>query len=66
MSPISSAFPGDIYGQQDTFTGNTQNNNVASRVFSLDVLRGLALPGILLVSIWEFGGFSLNKQTSEA
>ena len=35
----------------------------ASRIFSLDVIRGIALLGILLISIWEFGGFSTNKQT---
>jgi uncharacterized protein len=35
----------------------------SSRVFSLDVLRGIALLGILVISIWEFGGFSVNKQT---
>jgi len=34
-----------------------------SRVFSVDVLRGVALLGILLISIWEFGGFSINEQT---
>ena len=35
----------------------------ASRIFSLDVIRGIALLGILLISIWEFGGFSTNQQT---
>ncbi len=34
-----------------------------SRILSLDVLRGIALLGILLISIWEFGGFSINEQT---
>lgn len=34
-----------------------------SRIFSLDVIRGIALLGILLISIWEFGGFSINQQT---
>src|SRR5678816_3376683 len=33
------------------------------RFFSIDVLRGIALLGILLISIWEFGGFSTNQQT---
>jgi len=32
------------------------------RIFSLDVLRGLALLGILVISIWEFGGFTNNQQ----
>jgi uncharacterized protein len=34
----------------------------SSRLFSLDVLRGIALLGILIISIWEFGGFTTNKQ----
>ncbi len=33
------------------------------RLFSIDVLRGIALLGILVISIWEFGGFSTNQQT---
>jgi len=37
-------------------------NDNASRIFSLDVLRGIALLGILVISIWEFGGFTVNKQ----
>lgn len=32
------------------------------RIFSLDVLRGLALLGILVISIGEFGGFTTNQQ----
>ena len=35
----------------------------AQRIFSVDVLRGVALLGILIISIWEFGGFSMNEQT---
>ncbi len=35
----------------------------ASRNFSLDMLRGIALLGILVISIWEFGGFIANQQT---
>ena len=38
------------------------NAGSASRVFSIDVLRGIALLGILIVSIWEFGGFTMNNQ----
>ena len=37
-------------------TGNS------SRLFSLDVIRGFALFGMLLISIWEFGGFTNNEQ----
>lgn len=33
------------------------------RIFSLDVLRGLALFGLLGISIWDFGGFITNEQT---
>ena len=39
------------------------NDTGVNRNFSLDVLRGIALLGILLISIWEFGGFSINEQT---
>ncbi len=39
------------------------NDTGVTRNFSLDVLRGIALLGILLISIWEFGGFSINEQT---
>jgi uncharacterized protein len=41
----------------------TGNDSASSRIFSLDVLRGIALLGILIISIWEFGGFTVNKQT---
>jgi uncharacterized protein len=34
----------------------------ASRILSVDVLRGVALFGILLISIWELGGFNVNEQ----
>ena len=40
-----------------------QQRDILSRVFSLDVLRGIALLGILIISIWRFGGFSGNEQT---
>lgn len=33
------------------------------QIFSITVLRGLALFGILFISIWEFGGFTSNEQT---
>jgi uncharacterized membrane protein YeiB len=39
------------------------NDSASSRIFSLDVLRGIALLGILVISIWEFGGFTANRQT---
>lgn len=40
--------------------GNT--HPISERLFSLDVIRGIAVLGILLISIWEFGGFSSNEQ----
>ena len=33
------------------------------RLLALDVLRGIAVLGILVISIWEFGGFTFNEQT---
>jgi uncharacterized protein len=42
-----------------TMTGNDHS----PRIFPIDVLRGIALLGILVISIWEFGGFTANKQT---
>ena len=39
------------------------SNSITERLFSLDVIRGIALLGILIISIWEFGGFSNNEQT---
>jgi uncharacterized protein len=53
MTPNSPAIqvPGDALPQ-----------NNGSRIFSLDVLRGIALLGILVISIWEFGGFSAQQQ----
>lgn len=36
----------------------------ANRILSLDVLRGIAVLGGLLVGIWIFGGFSRNMQSN--
>ena len=33
-----------------------------SRIFSIDVLRGIAILGILIISIWDLGGLSGNEQ----
>jgi uncharacterized protein len=38
------------------------NDLGSTRLFSLDVIRGIALLGILIVSIWQFGGFTNNRQ----
>ncbi len=46
-----------------TPNSRTKSFDHQPRIFSLDVIRGIALLGILLISIWEFGGFSLNEQT---
>ncbi|MBB1283430.1 DUF418 domain-containing protein [Flavisolibacter sp. BT320] len=35
-----------------------------SRISSLDVLRGLAILGAILVTIWTFGGFSEQQQNA--
>ena len=43
----------------DTILPATTGN---SRLFSLDVIRGFALFGMLLISIWEFGGFTNNER----
>ncbi len=36
--------------------------SLSLRIPSLDVLRGIAVLGVLVVSIWIFGGFSTNQQ----
>jgi uncharacterized protein len=38
--------------------------NHSFRIQSLDVLRGVAVLGGLLIGIWIFGGFSFNKQVN--
>jgi uncharacterized protein len=43
--------------------GMPQPVSTNPRILSIDVLRGIALLGILIISIWEFGGFSSNEQT---
>ena len=51
-----------------TSTGGPQHDisftpsNSLKRIESLDVLRGIAVTGALLVSIWIFGGFSSQQQ----
>ncbi len=40
----------------------TSPEKITDRILSLDVLRGIALLGILVISIWEFGGFTTNEQ----
>ncbi len=54
-TPLGKA-PGDVISVTDPTQPTT-------RIFSLDVLRGVALLGILIISIWQFGGFSMNEQT---
>jgi len=48
--------------QESQAIAEFNSNSGINRIFSLDVLRGIALLGILLISIWEFGGFSNNEQ----
>jgi uncharacterized protein len=52
MTSVTPASPGIDPGDK----------GISSRIFSIDVLRGIAVLGILVISIWEFGGFSANKQ----
>jgi len=40
----------------------TLSSHSSKRIQSLDVLRGIAVLGALLVSIWVFGGFSTQQQ----
>ena len=49
MSQTPSTTTGSLSPQQD-------------RLLSLDVLRGIAIFGILIISIWEFGGFTAAEQ----
>lgn len=35
-----------------------------TRLLSVDAIRGIALLGMLLITVWEFGGFSLNQQAA--
>ena len=50
-------------GQGTTVLYAIEPDTGTPRIFSLDVLRGIALLGILLISIWDFGGLSTNEQT---
>jgi uncharacterized protein len=63
MSFNSASSSGSNPEPQGSGIAMTGNDNPLSRIFSLDVLRGVALLGILVISIWEFGGFTANKQT---
>ncbi len=38
-------------------------DNKPGNIFSLDTLRGIALLGLFVTGIWEFGGFTANEQT---
>jgi uncharacterized protein len=62
MLSNSPSAPGMIPEPPVTGIAPTGTTDGSSRVFSLDVLRGIAVMGILVTSIWELGGFSLNKQ----
>ncbi len=45
-----------------TPSGTAPAQPASNRLLSLDVLRGIALLGILVISIWEFGGLSSAEQ----
>ncbi len=50
--------------QEEIIAPTSTNASIGfTRFLSIDAIRGIALLGILLISIWEFGGFSTNEQT---
>jgi uncharacterized protein len=58
-----------LFSHYDSVTPDERNPNVTStstvtrgRIQPLDVLRGIAVLGGLLVSVWMFGGFTENRQ----
>jgi len=59
MSPTSD-LPSDDH--QKTSDASARPLHFSPRIFSLDVMRGIAVLGALFVSIWMFGGFSSNQQ----
>ena len=46
----------------DTGAVETSQHTEAATIFSLHVLRGIALLSLLVISIWQFGGFSTAEQ----
>ncbi len=59
INPIPGTGTSSLEGADDLpATGYSPTNNL----FSLDVIRGIALLGLLVVAIWEFGGFTPNEQ----
>lgn len=48
--------------QQYTTDLSSKSVSFSTRIFSLDVLRGIAVLAGLVVSIWVFGGFSNEQQ----
>ena len=49
-------------GQQTAADLSFKPDSISNRIQSLDVLRGIAVLGALIVSIWVFGGFSSQQQ----
>lgn len=50
--------------QPDTAISTVPLSGPSFRIQSLDVLRGVAVLGGLVIGIWLFGGFSFNKQVN--
>ena len=57
---MGSAFSGETPARKDVAMTDHEKGQ---RIFSMDVIRGLALIGILVTAIWELGGFTPNQQT---
>ncbi len=64
--PATTTFKPSSMSYSSVSSGSGENTAVSllrePRVFYLDVLRGIAILLMLVVSIWEFGGFTANEQ----
>jgi len=62
MLPPFSEDNADDQQKPEAENSSSKQLDFSPRIFSLDVLRGIAVLAALFVSIWLFGGFSTNKQ----
>src|SRR4026209_2576224 len=58
MIPPSSEVPSPLLTEHS----NYRVSSLSPRIASLDVIRGAGILGALFVSIWIFGGFTINQQ----
>ena len=56
-NPLSAAGTEAIHVDEPASANSSQPS-----LLPLDVIRGVALLGLLVVAIWEFGGFTQNEQ----